>query len=589
MSDLEPIVEIARAWPWPFPQRKAKMKRCFGTSALMVVLVGSTASAMLGADIRVGSFGAIPDDGINDTSAIQLAINAAGKAPGSVVQFDPGIYDIAAPAGTNRALLIFGASSITLNGSGALLLVHSATNGILIQDSNNTRLENIGIDWGELPFAECRVVSFESSAVIVQIVGGTFPSTAGTPVTSLFLYDEAKHRPAEGNNDWYAAGTLTALDGNTARLVGFQSNLKQLGVGRSLLIRYQNYGANAIVGVNDKDLAFTGVSIYSAPGMAVLLNGCEDVLFSNFQVTPRPEAPHWISTNADGIHAVLCRGTFSVSDSVFEALGDDAFNIGSLMMRSQATANANQVILSHGKAQGSGLSPPRVGDILKFSTLADPYNVIFSASVVSPPPTGLPIQVTATLDKDVPALLQSGAIVFNSSAHPTIQLSRISIKNNRARGFWLQGLSGDAGDCTVSGSSGPAVELRADVNKWWEGPAPSTVNFTNCRFEDCNYGPGKSGALINSYAEESTGAITAVRAIDTITFTNCDFISSGALMSFKSTRLVNITNCLYTSALPNPVSVDASTLLIESGNNAPGAGFRSRPFLARISIKVDAP
>jgi hypothetical protein len=42
--------------------------------------------------VNVANFGALPSDGINDTAAIQSAINAS--AAGDAIQFNPGVYDI---------------------------------------------------------------------------------------------------------------------------------------------------------------------------------------------------------------------------------------------------------------------------------------------------------------------------------------------------------------------------------------------------------------------------------------------------------------------------------------------------------------
>ncbi|MBK9991605.1 MAG: hypothetical protein IPP19_12905 [Verrucomicrobia bacterium] len=562
------------------------MKILFKIISAFMFMVGIVSPALYAADIKVSGYGAVAGDGRDDSIAIQAAIKAAINKPDSVVLFDPGIYDIAAIQGSNRALEVAGASNLKINGAGATLRVHSVSNGIIIRDSTNISLENLSFEWSSLPFSQARVVSVENNDLIVSIVGGTTPSTAGTPVTSLFLYDEVKRRPAAGGNDWYVGGTFTGQGGGKARLSGFPSYLSRVGVGASLLIRFQTYGANAIVCFNNRQLTFTRVSVHSAPGMAAALSGCEDVQFSYFRVLPRIDAPQWISTNADGIHATDCRGNFSVSNSVFKALGDDAINIGGLMLLSQKGTTAREVVLHHGRAQGIGVSPPRVGDLLKFSSINEPYKVVFSASVVTSLATGLPVQQTVTLDADVPVALQSQAVVFNSSARPVINLSRISIERNRARGFWLQGISGDVKDCTVSGSSGPAVELRSDVYDSWEGPAPTAVRFDNCSFGDCNYGPGKSVALINSYALDSTGSISAIRAIDTIAFSHCEFIADGQLLSFKSTRSVTIANSKYSSKTATPVVADDTTMLLESTNNVPGAGFKLvSPIAPTISIK----
>jgi hypothetical protein len=58
--------------------------------AAAVVSMAQLAPAPVGADVR--AFGAIPDDGIDDTTAIQTAINAAGN--GATILFPPGRFNI---------------------------------------------------------------------------------------------------------------------------------------------------------------------------------------------------------------------------------------------------------------------------------------------------------------------------------------------------------------------------------------------------------------------------------------------------------------------------------------------------------------
>lgn len=510
----------------------------------------------------------------DSTNAIQAAINVAAKIPGSKLVFECRIYDVHPRNGSSSALIIPSASGITIEGNGAILRVRSLCTGLFVRDSSEVSIRNLTFEWYPLPYAQARIVSFSTDGFRLKIVGGSTPDTSGSRVTSLFQYDEENRRPAPGINDCYKPGSLTPLEDGMALLKGFPSYLSRMGPGTPLLVRYDTYGGNAISCINVSDLTVSRVTVHSVPGMALLLVGCENVQISDLKIAPKNEATDWISASSDGIHATQCRGAFEVVDSKFVGAGDDAINVGGLMFLAVSEKAANQVVLRHGKSTNpTAITPPRKGDILRFSANTAPYKVLFTARVISDQASGLQKQTTVLLDREVPPELRQNAIVVNASACPVINFARVTVVNNRARGLWLQGgLTGNVTDCILSGCSGPAVELRADVFRWWEGPPPVNVRFTNCRFEHCNYGPGKSSALINTYVEDTAGGICAAKVIDTVEFENCDFVNSSRVFSFRSIKRFSIVNCTIQGPDLGSLAMDPDTEAYLNGNNMPLAG-----------------
>ena len=64
---------------------------------------------------KVADYGAKPGDALDDTDAIQRAINAAGAASGGIVQFEPGTYLL--NSGQTSKRLIVSASNVVLRGA----------------------------------------------------------------------------------------------------------------------------------------------------------------------------------------------------------------------------------------------------------------------------------------------------------------------------------------------------------------------------------------------------------------------------------------------------------------------------------------
>src|ERR1017187_2416173 len=518
--------------------------------------------------VNVSIFGAIPNDGLDDTAAIEAALTYVAQHPGTLLQFSPGTYDISAPATAHQALGLYAASNVIVDGGSATLLVHTPQTALLIQACANVELRNISFDWAPLPFAQVNVQSFDGAGgAIVNILGGAPPSPSGTPVTGVLQYDPVNGRPAPGNNDFYPSNSLlTAQSGGLAHLSNVASNFSRVGVGASLVVRYQTYGANAVLGISNKRLILRQVTVNSSPGMGGMFYGCENVTIVEMVFDVPTGSGRWISTNADGLHFTLCRGFITVTDGIFNKMGDDAINMGGLMMTSVEGSYANQIVICHGAASKQGIPPLNVGDVLEFSSTANPLVPIFSAKVLSAPQSGLPTSMTLTLDQNVPAALLSGAVVFNETAKPVVRIARCSVANNRARGFWIQGSRGVVEDSTVLGSSGPAAELRCDVSSWWEGPAPSNFEFYNCTFANCNYGPGQNTATINAYAVGVGNVTSASPLMDELTFDYCHFTGGGTGIALWSADGVQIYQCSFDTTVGSPVLLSSSVNLTQSSN-----------------------
>jgi hypothetical protein len=238
-------------------------------------------------------------------------------------------------------------------------------------------------------------------------------------------------------------------------------------------------------------------------------------------------------------------------------------------MTNAAGSSGRIVKLRHGG--GQSLPQIRVGDKLQFGYATSPYSKAFSANVVSNPTTGMVPVVSATLDQDIPAGLRTGAVVVDTSAAPTVTVAGCTIGNNRARGFWIQTANVLVENCVVLGSSGPAAELRCDVNKWWEGPNPSNIKFESCTFQECNYGPAKNLAVIDSYALNTNGAVASGKIIENLTFSDCNFTDSNTAMAFQSTGEVLVEGCRFPGAIPStpPILLGPLVSLTSTGNFVP--------------------
>jgi hypothetical protein len=513
-------------------------------AALMIVWLNATPG--MAASVHVADFGAIPDDGVDDTIAIQNALTSARKPAGQTVVFSPGVYDVSAKNAPNLCLIVVNAENLVLEGNGALLRVHSWVNALLIENANRITVRGLSFDWDPLPFVQARIARRESSGVVLDLVAPAPALQVSQTVTSMFEYDEAKQRPASRAVEWFfGKNNMPGLEPIDKTTTLIKHNLGTLPVGSAVVLRLKTYGAQAVMGINSANLQLEDVSVFSAPGMAIVMTGCENVTIARCRVAPPEASGRWISTCADALHFTMCRGTIAVQGCTLSQMGDDGLNANTLAMKTSAGTRPEELLLTHGKSGPEGLPEFRSGDMVAFSRIEAPYQEETVALVAAASPGGLRTPRAILFDRPLPAWIQNGCIAINRSAIPKLRVQDTQVRNNRARGFWLQVEDVVLEGCTVEGSSGPALEVRCDVNKWWEGTPARRMRVLNSSFSDCNYGPARGRAFVNIYAQLPGGVISKSAVHHDFSVEKCKFSSGSIYISIESASRMSISGTTF--------------------------------------------
>lgn len=156
--------------------------------SLLVPLIVSIAllsapPAALGAEVWVSSFGAVPDDGLYDTAAIQLGVDSL--LPGDTLLFDPGTY-----------------------------LIHSNL-GIRLKDNIRLVMEGATLVAPNVNGRKCRIFTIEPGKGITLSGGTLVGSRAGSPTWGVGIFaSDAEDLVIENMTlrDFYFDGIL--LTGN---------------------------------------------------------------------------------------------------------------------------------------------------------------------------------------------------------------------------------------------------------------------------------------------------------------------------------------------------------------------------------------
>jgi hypothetical protein len=256
------------------------------------------------------------------------------------------------------------------------------------------------------------------------------------------------------------------------------------------------------------------------------------------------------------MHFTMCRGNVNISDCTLAKMGDDGINVHRLNLICVGRSGSRTIKVQHGGAPKTGLPPIRPGDVISFAPKSDPFHPVFSAKVVScSTKSGLFQVISIELDRDVPDSLLAGTVIADEAWRPKVAISNTHIARNRARGFWLQVPEARIENCSVTESSGPAMEIRCDINRWWEGEPAASVVVNNCEFSHCNYGPGSSLADLDVYAEGPGGIEILPAEQKGIEITNCRFVSDGLSISLRSATGAVVKGNSFKGGAGAPVSV----------------------------------
>lgn len=155
--------------------------------------------------IRASQFGAAPDDGKDDTAAVQAAIDKLVTVDGARLVFEKGQYDFAAgknPRSKRVAMLFRDAKNITIDGRAATLMFSGLTSSLVFQRCRGVTVRDLTIDWARPPFSVGTVKATSKQSLDVQ-VEPAFPVKGGEPVEALMEYDPATRLPRRRGREAY--------------------------------------------------------------------------------------------------------------------------------------------------------------------------------------------------------------------------------------------------------------------------------------------------------------------------------------------------------------------------------------------------
>lgn len=466
------------------------------TVVLAVLIIGPVTSASVAA-VNASRFGAIANDGLDDTLAIAQAIEACRRSPGSKLVLNKGRYDFSEgqnPAMPRAGMAFHECRDLTIEGNGAVLMFRGLLNPMQFGKCSGVRVKGLTIDWERPPFSIGTVIAKGDKTFDARILD-EFPVRGGEPVQAFMDYDPKTRFPRRHGLDIYHGVARTDLiRPQTLRI--HLTNDAPIEKGSLVVLRHQVYAYNALYFNRCTDVTVEDVTVYTCPGMGLVGDRCDNITLDRFRVIPRPGTRRLMSTTADATHFKACAGTIRMTRCEYKGMGDDAVNVGSLYLAVKERVDDRTVIAGHPLKIPS---PPEPGEMIEFSHVENllVYDTGTVAAVEPLPSDGLcRITFTEPLPKD----LKVGDVLGNATRTAAVRISKCRVGSNRARGMLIQTRDAVIEDCAFENCTSGGLWVLTEVVHFFEAIGTRQIVVRNNTFNNCNYGGPLGEGVLSVYA-----------------------------------------------------------------------------------------
>jgi hypothetical protein len=280
----------------------------------------------------------------------------------------------------------------------------------------------------------------------------------------------------------------------------------RLRVGDIVVLRHQVYGADAFRVTRCRDVRFDGVSVYAAPGMALLAAGSTNITVERFRVEPRPGTMRLMSTCADGLHFAWCRGTIDIRNCRLAGLGDDCINVHGRNFVVAERVDARTILVDRPEHEPlRDVELASSGDVVEF--LARPGFTPLGERRIAQA-----VAKTFQFTEDLPASLAPGDFLCDIGEITQVTISDCQFPGNRGRGI-LAHRNSAIERCSFANQFYEAV-LIAFGAEFNDGPTIADVAIVKNTFNGTGRAEFARGAIrVRGFAPRADGAAKSVSEV----------------------------------------------------------------------------
>ena len=529
-------------------------------------------------------FGAIPNDGKDDTEGILKSLEYARKLSlfGSNVKiiFPKGKYDLFSnKSNSNHLIELKNLKNVIIDGNGAEITIHDPLKGFLsIFKSNNIIVKNLFIDYDPLPFTQGKItaVNLEDKTFELKI-------DEGFPYLNHSMFQESKEvwgmlkdpkipgKLKDGAPNLFASKQFEEIEKGLFKVKLNAINLlKAMEVGDSYVHLARFNGKSIFSTSFSKNITYLGVTSYSSPAGTYQAHNMEEWNVINCHIRLKPGRLH--SANADSFH--VNGGKFGpwIENGYFEGYSDDAVNLKYAKRSILKQLSSTEIVIKY---------TLEVNEVIKIFNPRD-GELIGTYKVLEAKPDELP-NVKITLDKPITTPLQVGeetnddVAYVDSQSNESFVIRNNTFRNARRYGILIQATNGLIERNIFENLSQSAITIYNGVD-WGEGFTANNIVINQNIFNNCGY----DSAYLSDYDAATIkmsvkklknkvpngkwyGVTTANwQALENITITNNTFSYNKKALSIESTVNAVIKSNMF---IKNSKDLSKQSELIFENNN----------------------
>lgn len=469
--------------------------------------------------LHVAQFGMKADSGEDAAEALQRALAACREQGAHVLLFDKGVYNIGTEDSPRRrrfisnstseteydskehiiALLIENFDGLTIEGNGAMLMLHGKLTPVMMIDSRNIRINNLGIDFERPTMSEMKVLSSGNGETTVEfhpdsryVIEEGHLSLVGddwvTTYPHCIDFNPATERCAYSNG-WQVLSSSRARELSPRIVSFFTPNDFSLPEGHILTVRDIIRNRLGIVIDGCSDITLDGCNIRYMPGPGIICQNTRNLTMLNMCCAPDPKSGRIMASSADFMHFSGCSGRITVADCRFEGAHDDGINVHGTHLKVTERLADNSVQLRFMHHQTYGIDAFSAGDtvaVVKSSTLVREFYAVVTDVERTSDRT-----LTLTLDRTLPQDIADGFCIENMTRTPEVEIRRCSFTHTNTRGTLITTPRKVViADCIYLRTGMSAILIADDADSWFESGGVCDVTIEGNTFIDCGYGNG---------------------------------------------------------------------------------------------------
>ena len=458
--------------------------------------------------ISVASFGAMPNDGLNDATALLKAMAYAKLHKGIDLYFPPGVYDfrdekavelmnavMSGKMGNDPEKTIFtpyypysrgldfnGLENIHVEAAGATLLIDGWMEPVSLEHCKNITIKGLTIDYKRKPHSIGKIIAVQPAYYDV-VFDSIYPVTAGMAIPRMIIWDDIAKRMFPK-----AKGMPSKTELIAPQILRIYYKTEPDWKDKFVIIPNSFHFRPAILIHEASDIRLDEVTIHSQPGMGIVGHRSNNITMNGLRVVP--SGGSFMSTNTDATHFTTCTGWLRFQDCTFEGHGDDAVNIHNYYYTIQTPAKGkgyDLLVKAKTFTHAQVLDYPDVGDTLelvKRSSLATVRKLVVRSRVND----FKELRSQVELNESLPADLENYFLI-NSSRLPKVEIKGCTITANLARGLLIKTRNVLIEHCLIRESTGTGIHVGAE-SYWHEGLPSANIVIRYNHIIRCGRGSG---------------------------------------------------------------------------------------------------